>query len=546
MAAKVKIQVLDDDKTLIQKKSSSKKITKKKRVRAGTLEGVGKKIVKKKAVVNKKIVPKVIKKVQPGKRIEEAKEAVEKIIEESGNGALSVNIADTSDAVEVENIQEKKIVVNPVVKIAPKIKESRNFKAQNFAFSQTETKDATTSLGARRTEDKKMFDDNNKEKKNYFPRSIGLYRKIAFSFVALTVILVAAIVYFSVIRVYITIVPNQETIIHNMIFDVYDKDNSDIVGTEAVLGIVKEANVSYTDKYNASGVEVVGKEAVGKVKIINNSTSNQPLVATTRLVPVGQPDKLYRIKNTINVPAGGFIEVDIYADEPSTEMAIGPTKFTIPGLWAGLQDKIYAESQEAIVYREKVKKYIVQADIDESINDLKQKLLINSKDSADFDKEDYDQIIYKINEDSISVKIGAKAGEEKEGFEGNITAKVTIIIFDGSGVVELAKEKFISALGQNEELLNFNESDVIYTLSSYNVSTGFATLSGVFEGKTTLNADNNIVDKEKIVGLNKEQLQAYLSGIPQIAGYEIKFYPSFIKKIPKFIEKGKIIIEVKK
>ena len=51
----------------------------------------------------------------------------------------------------------------------------------------------------------------------------------------------------------------------------------------------------------------------------------------------------------------------------------------------------------------------------------------------------------------------------------------------------------------------------------------------------------------KIVGLNKKELNAYLSSISEIAGFEVKFIPSFLpdfmKKVPKLVDK--INIEIK-
>ena len=35
----------------------------------------------------------------------------------------------------------------------------------------------------------------------------------------------------------------------------------------------------------------------------------------------------------------------------------------------------------------------------------------------------------------------------------------------------------------------------------------------------------------KNAGLNQEQLKTYLSGLPEVAGYEIKFFPAFVKNI---------------
>lgn len=380
------------------------------------------------------------------------------------------------------------------------------------------------------------------EKKYSGGRSVRLYRKIAFSFVALTLVLLAVIFYFSFVKVDIILIPNQERVSNNMIFDVYDGDKHTNPEKNSIIGLVKKVKIKNSKDYEATSAEVIGKEAVGKVKIVNNYNKNQPLVASTRLLT--SDGKLFRLGETVNIPAGGFIEASIYADEPSPEMAIPPTKFTIPGLWAGLQDKIYAESQGDVVYRQKVKKNISQEDIDNGIRDLKQQLLAGAKAEINDKYKEYDQIIYKIDENSITSETKGRVGEEKESFSILMEADVIVVAFNDQTAIELAKQKFISALAENKELLSFDEENIVYALNNYDNVEGLATVNATFEGKVTLKENSQIVDVNKILGLNKDQLNVYLENVPEIAGFEIKFYPSFITKVPRLVDR--VNVEVKK
>src|SRR3989339_403266 len=373
-------------------------------------------------------------------------------------------------------------------------------------------------------------------------RSVGMYRKIALSFVVLTVVLLAVIFYFSFTRVTITLIPNQERVSNNLIFDIYDSENADSVSAMGVPGIVRQITIEDKKEYQASGSNVIGKEVVGKIDIINDYNKNQPLVATTRLI--SSDGKLFRLKETVNVPVGGLKDVEIYADEAKPEMATGPTTFTIPGLWAGLQDKIYAKNNTDIVYRQKVKKYIDETDIEKGEMDLKQQLLSSVKSKVNDIYKDYDQVIFKIDEQSIKSNADGKINEEKDSFNISMKADVMVVAFDDETASKLAKNKFISSLPENKELLNFDENNIIYSLDNYNNSAGVASVNAAFEGKISLKGDSNIIDVEKILGLNKEQLETYLGDMPEIAGFEIEFYPKFIKKVPKLVDK--IDIEIKK
>ena len=373
-------------------------------------------------------------------------------------------------------------------------------------------------------------------------RRLKLYRSIALTFIFFTILLLATVFYFSVTKVTIVLVPDQERISNNMIFDVYDKERASDEGVNGLAGVVNFLDLTYKKTYSATGEEVIGQEVVGEVTIINNYTKNQPLVATTRLL---SPDgKLYRLKETVNVPAGGTVKAEVYADEPGEEMAIRPTKFTIPGLWAGLQDKIYAESKKKFTYQKEIKKHIRQEDIDNALRDLKQELLLKAKADVNKTYKDYSQVIYKIDDNSIKTKVDGKVGEEIDSFSAEIEANVMVIAFSGDEAAKLAKQKFIVSLPSNKEMISFDENNIIYSLNNFDYDRGVATVNATFEGRVTLREGASIIDIDKILGLNQKQLSAYLSSLPEISGFEVKFYPNFIKRVPRL--KDRIKVEVKK
>jgi hypothetical protein len=81
-------------------------------------------------------------------------------------------------------------------------------------------------------------------------------------------------------------------------------------------------------------------------------------------------------------------------------------------------------------------------------------------------------------------------------------------------------------------------------MNNFDSAAGTANITGTFEGKISLKENSAIVDINAIMGLNKAQLDAYLSGLPDIAGFEVKFYPAFIKQVPRLADRIKI--EIKK
>ncbi len=373
-------------------------------------------------------------------------------------------------------------------------------------------------------------------------RSVSVYKKISISFIAVTLVLVALVSYYSFVKTTIIVEPKSSLVSASLFLDVYD-ENTAPSQDGGLIGIVKSKELAIEGSYPATGGQVLGEEAIGKAKIINNYIKNQPLVATTRLLSAD--NKLFRIKDTVNVPAGGSVEVAIYADQPSAEMAIGPSRFSIPGLWAGIQDKIYAESSEPVVYRQKKQPVIAQADLDNGSKELKDKLVKQAEDEAAAEfKKSYDQVLYKIDDGSFNVTADAKAGDEKESIQIKVTVKVAVVAFKDEVAKKLAEQKLKNGLAAGRELTEFDRNKIAYSLTNFDLAKSSASVEAKFDGKAMPKQDASFIDKEKLVGLSAEQLNQYLSGLPEVAAFEIKFSPSFLKRTPNTSDH--IIIELKK
>ncbi len=198
----------------------------------------------------------------------------------------------------------------------------------------------------------------------------NLYKKIGVSFIVLTLILVIAVIYFSFSEATINIKSAHEKISVEFMAQVMPKEA--LAGysgtTEAVSGGIYSATVRGRQTFQVSGGKAGEAQATGEITIINNYSKAQPLVATTRfLTPNGI---LFRLSKRVDVPAGGRVKAEVYADQPGKQGEIGPTRFTIPGLWPGLQDKIYAESSEPMIGGVKEIKSVTQEDIDKGVKEL--------------------------------------------------------------------------------------------------------------------------------------------------------------------------------
>lgn len=369
-----------------------------------------------------------------------------------------------------------------------------------------------------------------------------IYGRIAFSFVALTLILVAAVLYFGLISLTIVIIPAQEKIADSSTVEIISRTSGSNLAPEQIYGVVKQVSVEQSKEFSSSGKEVLGEEAVGKITIINNYVKNQPLIATTRLL--SSDNNLFRLKNTVNVPAGGRVQVEVYADTAKPGMAVGPGKFTLPGLWAGLQDKIYAQSQESIKYSQKVKYTIQQSDIDKAVNQLKNDLLANAKNQVGQAYKDYAQALFAVDNNSVSREVNGKVGEAKEKFSVKMKILVTVVAFNDDEIYNQVKAKLAAALADDKEVSKFSKQDMSYALENFNVTQGAATVKVDSTAQAALKESAKIIKKNNLAGLSYEQLRVYLNSLPEVAGYQIKFFPSFVRKAPNLVDR--IEIEIKR
>lgn len=371
-------------------------------------------------------------------------------------------------------------------------------------------------------------------------KSLSLYRRLVWKFVALVIILAAVVGYFSFSKLTIVITPKGEALSDTVFLKIAKPGAPEEAGDlrEPIEGTIREVNASAEKTYQATGEEYEGEEIVGQVRIINNYAKSQALVAKTRLL---SPDnKLYRIKEAVNVPAGGEVTVAIYCEKPSEELAIGPTSFTIPGLWLGLQDKIYARSDQAFTFTKKVKKYVKQTDIENATRDITDSLITKAKTEASQATEG--DWLYDTSE-SAKIAIDSKAGDFKDSFTIRATGTIIAVSFDRKQAEKIATAKLNLLVPDDKELVKFKTEEISYSLENYDAAAGIATIKETFTGVMSLKKDSGIIDRQQLVSLSKEQIDNYLKNFPEIQSYELRFSPAFIHKAPHLIDRIMIRID---
>lgn len=162
------------------------------------------------------------------------------------------------------------------------------------------------------------------------------FSPILIAFIVIVVLLVVAVLYLAFSKTTITV--RVADVASTVPFQYTPAD----LGIEATV-------IPIDDTYTYSEYEASSSEdglAGGTATLVNETAGDQGLVATTRLLST--EGVLFRTAETVTVPAGGTIDVAVYADAAGATGNIPATRFEIVALNASLKPKIYATSATAM------------------------------------------------------------------------------------------------------------------------------------------------------------------------------------------------------
>lgn len=353
-----------------------------------------------------------------------------------------------------------------------------------------------------------------------------IYRNIAGTFVALSVLVLIAVAYFAFVRLDIAVTPKLTAIQGTSKFKVYDRPADYSVPANSTLGVVRAMDIEWKGSKPVSGKKVSGAELSGTVTIVNNYSKDQPLVASTRLLtPDGQ---LLRLRQTVNVPAGGQVEAEVYGEATDPSFSLADSRLTIPGLWAGLQDKIYGEAKAgAVKYTETGETFVSDEDIQQLAATAKAALLEKAKTEIDAAYANYSERLYSVDESSLKPEFSAKAGDRASVLEVTMSGTVAITAFNSESVKSFSNSALEAAAPSGGSLVADPVAPASFALMSADTKDNVAEVEMTAAAEATNANPAEIIDRTKLISLRRAQIETYLASLPGIESYELKFTPSF-------------------
>lgn len=309
---------------------------------------------------------------------------------------------------------------------------------------------------------------------------------------------------FSKTNITVTVVPETEDFVFSYSIDEVDAQ---------VASKELEDSFTFTD-FTESEEEVSGT-ATGTVTIYNNYSADQPLVRTTRLL--SEDGVLFRTDETVTVPSGGSVDVNVYADEAGATGDIEPTKFEIVALWDGLKDQIYAESTEAMSGGVIKSGVVTQAAIDQARKKAEQQF----RKTASKELADDPNITNTISAEDITIDIVDQTVDVEVGEPANE------IIVDTSATVSgyaFDKRKLTDLLTKDTGT-EISEKSIEYEINN---DAGQAYIKGTIQVPAQGTVMEGI-EVEQLTNKNAEQIRTYLESFNEVKDVIITFSPFWIK-----------------
>lgn len=280
----------------------------------------------------------------------------------------------------------------------------------------------------------------------------------------------------------------------------------------------------YKDFDTAESVQGV---ATGIVTIYNHYSANQPLVQTTRLL--SEEGILFRTNETVTVPAGGSVTVEVYADEPGEQGDIEPTKFEIVALWDGLKNDIYAVSEDTMTGGIVTSGAVTNKNVKRAKEFASKELLKTAAKMIEEDNNitgevDKDAMIVEIIEQTVSPEIGDISDE----ITLETTANVTAFVFDKAKLTELITND--TGTGLDAKKLTYSLED-----NGGNVSI-VGSIPLLTENSTSLEG----LDVNNLTSKTEEQIVKYLEAKDEVNSVDIKFSPFWLQTSPPRSENIKL------
>jgi len=350
---------------------------------------------------------------------------------------------------------------------------------------------------------------------------------------------------FKFLKVEIKIWPETELINFKTKLNIDTKIENPDFKNNLLPGKIFEVEKTVSEEFSATGKAL--KKAEGVIRLYNSfTTESENWLEGTRFVSAD--GKLFKSKDKIAVPGASikngkispsFVDVPVIAAEAGSDYDIGPSKFSIVAFRGTPRyTKYYGESFQPMTGGREVSQ-VKKEDLEMAEKNLTEK----AETEAEGVLKEKIPTEFLFSKEILETKIlektpSAQVGTETEKFNFQIKVKSTTLAFENKDINDFAREFILSQIEKGK--LPWEESlKIEYSPETFDFETGKARLSLSLSVKIFPEIDL-IALKKGLVGKSLAETKIFLENQPEIIKTEIRFFPFWVKSIPKNLERIEI------
>lgn len=366
---------------------------------------------------------------------------------------------------------------------------------------------------------------------------VRFYRIIAVSFLVITVSLLSVVLYMTTKRATITVVAKEDKTTFSL-----NATLQEAAAPAVVQGSVAVTEFPFSKTYTPVGNKTIEGISKGQLTVYNKSSQATALIPKTRFIT--SSGTLFRLVKRADIPAGGQVTVDVYADVAGKDSDIGPSDFTLPALSPEQQKLIYAKSEQPMSGGATNVGVITSDDLTAAQTDF------SDKAQAEFTArglgtnlpDDLKTIVSVID---TKTSADHKNGDEATQFSLSGTTTLIVITYHTSDVKRLVQAEINRKTATSAvKVLSLTTDTPTISVASYDLSSKTAQLTISQEALVTVDAGSDALDPSRFVNKTREQIQAYVNSLDYVAGSEVVFSPNFLMRTaPNLSDKIKVIVK---
>lgn len=367
------------------------------------------------------------------------------------------------------------------------------------------------------------------------------FLRLIIFFAVASLLLVLIVLYFSLSSAHILLFPKEETAKVEYQATIDASQTYDPARLDQVPGRIETVDKEGTKEVKDISEKAIPDYAHVTVTIYNKQGAAQGLLPSTQLV---NADGIkFRTDQSVNVPAGGSIQVGATADQTGKEYNVKPCRFSIIKLSPQLQQLVWAESSEQATGGERFVEAAVKEDISQAQEALIKELEDDGKKELQKRLEGTEQYVPEaVKLEILEQNSSVDANTETSEFEVSAKIQLATVVFDENNLLQLSIAKLTASIDKNKELVSYNPDTFKYEIASFDKAAGTAQLKASLEGVARPRLSNEFFNKEQVKGLRKGEVLEHYQKYPDIDHVTVKFIPFWIQSVPTIIDK--ISIEI--